>query len=132
MIVTGSGPDVEAAIESVKLGAFHFASKTSGPDSVRQLVVRALKRRALTRQMEVLSAEAAETTDREFIVGPSPALQDVMNVVKRIAPLSATVLILGESGTGKVCWRAKLIVAAGTPEGPFVAVNLAAIPAEPG
>ncbi len=130
VIVTGSGPDVEAAIESVKLGAFHFASKTSGPDSVRQLVVRALERQALTRQMEVLSAEAADTTDREFIVGPSPALRDVMNVVKRIAPLSATVLILGESGTGKELLARQLHRRSGTPDGPFVAVNLAAIPAD--
>ena len=128
VIVTGRGPDVDAAIEAVKIGAFHFAPKTSGVDAVRSLIARAIERQALARQMQVLTADAAEATDREFIVGPSRGLQDVVKLVTRVAPLNATVLILGESGTGKELLARLLHRRGGAPDGPFVAVNLAAIP----
>jgi DNA-binding NtrC family response regulator len=128
VIVTGPGPDVDAAIEAVKLGAFHFAPKTSGVDAVRSLIARAIERQALARQMQVLTADAADATDREFIVGPSHALQDVVKLVTRVAPLNATVLILGESGTGKELLARLLHRRGSAPDGPFVAVNLAAIP----
>ena len=128
VIVTGAEPDVDAAVESVKLGAFHFAPKSAGADTVRALVARALERQSLTRQVQVLSAEASDTTDREFIVGPSRALQDVVDLVRRVAPLTATVLVLGESGTGKELLARLLHRQGPAPDGPFVAVNLAAIP----
>jgi two-component system response regulator HydG len=128
VIVTGAEPDVEAAVDAVKLGAFHFAPKSAGVDTVRSLVARALERQSLTRQVQVLSAEASDTTDREFIVGPSRGLQDVVDLVRRVAPLSATVLVLGESGTGKELLARLLHRQGPSPDGPFVAVNLAAIP----
>jgi DNA-binding NtrC family response regulator len=128
VIVTSGEPDVDAAVEAVKLGAFHFAPKTAGADAVRSLVARAFERQALTRQVQVLSDEAADTTDREFVVGPSRRLQDVVDVVTRVAPLTATVLVLGESGTGKELLARLLHRRGRAPEGPFVAVNLAAIP----
>ncbi len=128
VIVTGALPDVDAAIEAVKLGAFHFVPRSSGADAVRTLVARALERQELNRRVQVLSAEAAEHTDREFIVGPSRALQDVVEIVRRVGPLSATVLLLGESGTGKELLARLLHRQGPSPDGPFVAVNLAAIP----
>jgi DNA-binding NtrC family response regulator len=128
VIVTGADADVDAAIESVKLGAFHFAPKTSGPDQLRSLVARAIERQSLTRQVQVLSADAADATDREFIVGSSRAIETVVKLVKRVAPISATVLILGESGTGKELLARLLHRLGVAPGGPFVAVNLAAIP----
>jgi DNA-binding NtrC family response regulator len=128
VIVTGDLPDVDAAVESVKLGAFHFAPKSAGTDTVRSLVLRVFERQQLNRQVQVLSAEASDTTDREFIVGPSRALQDVVELVRRVAPLDATVLVLGESGTGKELLARLLHRQGAAPDGPFVAVNLAAIP----
>jgi transcriptional regulator with PAS, ATPase and Fis domain len=81
----------------------------------------------LNRQVLALNAQVAES-DREFVVGPSRAMQGVIDVVQRIASLSATVLVLGESGTGKEL-LARLIHRQGArPDGPFIPVNLAAIP----
>ena len=128
VIVTGAVPDVDAAIESVRLGAFHFVPKSAGSGTVRALVSRALEKRSLTRQVQVLSAEASESSNREFVAGPSAAVQDVVRLVARVAKLNATVLVLGESGTGKELLARLLHREGSNPDGPFVAVNLAAIP----
>ena len=130
VIVTAAQSDVDHAIEAVKLGAFHFVPKTGGPEAVRSLVERALERQTLARQVQVLSAEAADTTEREFVVGPSRAVHEVVDLVRRVASLSATVLVLGESGTGKELLARLLHRESQAPDGPFVAVNLAAIPQE--
>jgi two-component system, NtrC family, response regulator len=130
VVMTAAGSDVDHAVEAVKHGAFHFVPKTGGAGAVRALIDRAIERQTLARQVQVLSAEAADTTEREFVVGPSRALQDVVAMVRRVASLSATVLILGESGTGKELLARLLHRESEAPEGPFVAVNLAAIPQE--
>ena len=130
VVMTAASSEVDHAVEAVKLGAFHFVPKTGGADAVRALIDRAIERQALARQVQVLSAEAADTTEREFVVGPSRALQDVVAMVRRVASLSATVLILGESGTGKELLARLLHRESESPDGPFVAVNLAAIPQE--
>jgi len=77
-----------------------------------------------------LSAEVAEHTEREFIVGPSRATRDIVDLVHKIAKLSATVLILGESGTGKELLARLIHRESGDASSPFVPVNLAAIPKE--
>jgi DNA-binding NtrC family response regulator len=130
VVMTASSSDLEHAVEAVKLGAFHFVPKTGGPEAVRSLIDRALERQALARQVQVLSAEASDTTEREFVVGPSRSVKSVVDLVNRIAKLSATVLILGESGTGKELLARLIHRESGSPDRPFVAVNLAAIPQE--
>ncbi len=130
VVMTAGSSDLEHAVEAVKLGAFHFVPKTGGADSVRALIDRALERQTLARQVQVLSAEASDTTEREFVVGPSRNVQSVVDLVNRIAKLSATVLILGESGTGKELLARLIHRESGNPDRPFVAVNLAAIPQE--
>ena len=130
VVMTASGSDVDHAVEAVKLGAFHFVPKSAGAEGVRMLVDRALERQTLARQVQVLSAEAADTTEREFVVGPSRPVHDVVDLVHRVANLSATILILGESGTGKELLARLLHRESQAPDGPFVAVNLAAIPQE--
>ena len=80
--------------------------------------------------MLTLSAQVADQTEREFIVGPSKMTRDIVDLVHKIAKLSATVLILGESGTGKELLARLIHREAGDPDAPFIAVNLAAIPRE--
>src|SRR2546430_3765849 len=77
-----------------------------------------------------LSAQVADQTEREFIVGPSKTTRDIVDLVHKVAKLSATVLILGESGTGKELLARLIHKEAGEPDSPFIAVNLAAIPRE--
>src|SRR5712691_4523973 len=117
--------------EAMRFGAYHYLSKDFDIEGVRTLVANASERQELSRHVMRLSAEVAEQNDREFIVGPSRATRDIIDLVQKIAKLSATVLILGESGTGKEL-LARLIhrESADAASSPFVPVNLAAIPKE--
>jgi transcriptional regulator with PAS, ATPase and Fis domain len=77
-----------------------------------------------------LSAQVADQSEREFVVGPSKNTRDIIDLVHKVAKLSATVLILGESGTGKELLARLIHRESGEPDSPFMAVNLAAIPRE--
>jgi DNA-binding NtrC family response regulator len=122
--------DVETAVQAMKHGAYHYITKDFDYDQLRSLVRNAGERQDLNRQVMALSAQVADQTEREFIVGPSRSTRDIVDLVQKIAKLSATVLILGESGTGKELLARLIHREAGDPEAPFIAVNLAAIPRE--
>ena len=101
VIMTSATADVGSAVQAVKLGAFHFVTKDVRREEIRALVGHALERQDLSRQVLRLQTEVDESTDREFVAGPSPNTRGILDLVQRVAKLSATVLILGESGTGK-------------------------------
>jgi DNA-binding NtrC family response regulator len=122
--------DVETAVQAMKHGAYHYVTKDFDYDQLRSLVRNASERQDLNRQVLTLSAQVAEQGEREFVVGPSKMTHDIIDLVHRIAKLSATVLILGESGTGKELLARLIHREAADPEAPFIAVNLAAIPRE--
>src|SRR5919199_1663660 len=122
--------EIETAVQAMKHGAYHYITKDFDYDQLRSLVRNASERQDLNRQVLTLSAQVAEQTDREFIVGPSKMTRDIIDLVHKIAKLSATVLILGESGTGKELLARLIHREAGDPDAPFIAVNLAAIPRE--
>ncbi len=130
VIVISALKELEAAIEAMRFGAYHYISKDFDAEGLRTLVANASERQDLNRHVIRLRAEVAEANDREFIVGPSRATRDILELVQKVAPLSATVLILGESGTGKELLARLIHRESGTIEAPFVAVNLAAIPKE--
>src|SRR6187431_112923 len=122
--------DIETAVQAMKHGAYHYVTKDFDYDQLRSLVRNASERQDLNRQVMTLSAQVADQTEREFVVGPSKVTRDIVDLVHKIAKLSATVLILGESGTGKELLARLIHREAGDPEAPFIAVNLAAIPRE--
>src|SRR6187397_1982851 len=122
--------EVETAVQAIKHGAYHYIAKEFDYDQLRSLVGNASERQDLNRQVLTLSAQVAEQTEREFVVGPSKLTRDIIDLVQKIAKLSATVLILGESGTGKELLARLIHRESGKAEAPFIAVNLAAIPRE--
>ena len=122
--------EIETAVQAMKHGAYHYITKDFDYDQLRSLVRNASERQDLNRQVLTLSAQVADQTEREFVVGPSKMTRDIVDLVHKIAKLSATVLILGESGTGKELLARLIHREAGDPDAPFIAVNLAAIPRE--
>ena len=122
--------EIETAVQAMKHGAYHYVTKDFDYDQLRSLVDNASERQDLNRQVLTLSAQVTDQTEREFIVGPSKMTRDIVDLVHKVAKLSATVLILGESGTGKELLARLIHREAGDPEAPFIAVNLAAIPRE--
>jgi DNA-binding NtrC family response regulator len=122
--------EIETAVQAMKHGAYHYITKDFDYDSMRSLVRNASERQDLNRQVLTLSAQVADQDDREFIFGPSNLTRDIIDLVQKVAKLSATVLILGESGTGKELLARLVHRESANPHAPFIAVNLAAIPRE--
>lgn len=130
VIMISAITEIETAVQAMKFGAYHYTTKDFDYETIRSLVHNASERQDLNRQVMTLSAQVADQGDREFVVGPSKLTREIVDLVGKVAKLSATVLILGESGTGKEL-LARLIHREGVnPDAPFIAVNLAAIPRE--
>src|SRR2546429_476827 len=115
------------AIEATKRGAYDYLTKPFDLDQVEVLVGRAMELRRLTRDLERLRGELEQRD--ELVVGKTSAMQEVYKVIGRAAPTEATVLIQGETGTGKEL-VAKTIHYHSKRRGPFVALNCSPIPNE--
>jgi two-component system, NtrC family, response regulator AtoC len=130
VIMISAITDVETAVQAMKLGAYHYITKDFDYDAVRSLVRHACEHLDLNRKVMTLSAQVAEQGARPFITGPSKAMRDVSDLVHKVASLSATVLILGETGTGKELLARLIHQKSDRADAPFLPVNVAAIPSE--
>jgi two-component system nitrogen regulation response regulator GlnG len=115
------------AIEATKRGAYDYLTKPFDLEQVGALVHRALSLRRLTKDLQRMRGELKQR--HELVIGRSPAMQEVYKVIGRVAPTDATVLIQGETGTGKEL-VANTIHYHSDRRGPFVAINCSAIPNE--
>jgi two-component system response regulator AtoC len=118
---------VRTAVAAMKLGAFDYVTKPFEEDELLSLVGRALERRTLEREVALLRSELARTHDLEEIVGKHPVMEKLHGLIAQVARTSTTVLITGESGTGKELVARAIHRQGSRREGPFVAVNPAAI-----
>ncbi len=101
LVLTAFG-DAKAAGEAIRAGAYDFISKPYDIKTLRETLDRALGRRRLARRSAgEAPASSAEEPEGLALVGHSPAIIDVMKTLARVAPSQATVLVLGETGTGK-------------------------------
>ncbi len=119
---------VETAVAAMKDGAYDFITKPLRRADVVRAVGRALERASLARENRALRAELERAGRSRELIGKSPAMQHAVELLETVAPARSTVLLLGESGTGKEVFARALHQLSGRAEGPFVAVNCAAIP----
>ena len=127
IMVTAFGT-VENAVEAVKLGASDYITKPVVFDDLFIKVQRLIDLRRLTDENRFLHTELEERYSFEGIVGRSQALQEVLEMVKRLAGTRTSALITGESGTGKELVARAIHYSGITREGRFVPVNCAALP----
>jgi len=128
VVVTSSSGSLDEAVQAIKLGAYHCLAKPVDTETLRAIVTHAEQHADLNRKVLRLEDQVGDTGLREFIAGPSPAVREVLDLAQKVAKLPTTVLILGESGTGKELLARRLHRDSEQPDGPFVAVNMAAIP----
>src|SRR5882672_4294617 len=92
---------VDTAVEAMKRGAYDFVTKPLNLDKVEMLISRALRESKLEQENQTLRRQVDERYGLENMIGESPALHEVIDTIRQVAPSSANVLIEGESGTGK-------------------------------
>ena len=122
IIITGYGT-IQSAVESIKAGAFHFLSKPFVPDDLRNLVSRALGKRRLDLENLYLRQELKIKDDRNTLVYESESMIRIMDMIARVAPTDSTVLITGESGTGKGLVARKIHQMSQRSRRPFITVD---------
>jgi two-component system response regulator AtoC len=92
---------VDTAVEAMKRGAYDFVTKPLNLDKVEMLIARALQTRRVEQENRTLRQQVDERYGLENVIGQSPALREVLDTIRQIAPSSANVLVEGETGTGK-------------------------------
>src|SRR4030065_749577 len=127
IIMTAFGK-IEDAVQAVKEGAHDFIPKPCDPDHLLLLIKRALEKKRLLTE-NILLKEGKEK-DVPGLIGNSPKFMDALHLAHKVAPSKATVLLSGESGTGKEVFAKTIHHLSLYKDGPFVAINCAAIPKE--
>jgi two-component system response regulator HydG len=127
VLMTAFG-SLESAIEAIRLGAYDYLTKPFRLDQASVAVRRAIDDRRLREENRRLKAAVEQRYGFDSIVGRSPALQRVFEQVRALSDSDASVLLVGESGTGKELVARAIHHNSGRRDGPFVAVNCAAIP----
>ncbi len=128
VIVMTAYASIQDAVMAMKEGAMDFLAKPVDPDHLLLLVERALAQRRILTENLLLKDELAERRGAPRIIGEHPSLKRVSQQLHRAAATDATVLLEGESGTGKELFARALHALSDRADGPFVAINCAAIP----
>lgn len=122
VIIMTAYADVRMAVKLIKSGAFDYVTKPIQPEEILSLINRAIASNNKT--------ETSDTFGKDFIVGKSEGIQQVMQHIKVVAPTDITVLIEGETGSGKEYIAKAIHYASKRSKKPFVAVDCGAIPKE--
>jgi len=126
VMISGHG-NVDTAVEAIKKGAYDYISKPLDLNRLLVTIRNAMERTNLVTETKILKKKVSKAYE---IVGQSPAILKIIDMIDRVAPSDARVLITGENGTGKELVARRLHEKSNRANGPFVEVNCAAIPSE--
>jgi DNA-binding NtrC family response regulator len=129
IVMTAFGT-IETAVRAVKEGAYDFLTKPFDTEHLLVLIKRALDNSRVAAENILLKAEFADRLGFPKIIGKSRQLQEITASIQKVAPTNATVLLHGESGTGKELFARAIHYLSNRKNGPFIAINSAAIPRE--
>jgi DNA-binding NtrC family response regulator len=127
VVITAFG-SMDTAVSALRAGAYDFVNKPIDMDTLSLLLDRAVEHRKLLERVRVLSQTVRSSQGFEDLLGSSPAMRKVFDLMKRVAGLDSSVLITGESGTGKELVARSLHRNSSRRDGPFVAFNCTAVP----
>jgi DNA-binding NtrC family response regulator len=127
VLMTAYG-SIQTAVEAMKLGAFDFVQKPFELDELEARIAKACSHARLIREVEILREERAERLGVDRIVGTSESLQTALDLARRVAPTRSTVLVTGETGTGKELIASVIHANSPRAAAPLVKVNCAALP----
>jgi DNA-binding NtrC family response regulator len=128
VIITGKGT-IDAAVEAVREGVFDFVEKPLDPARLRVILQRALEKKETLHEMQVLRRRLGQVDSGVGLVGNSPPMRRAMELVEKVAPSKASVVITGQSGTGKEMVARAIHQLSPRRDKPFIAINCSAIPA---
>ncbi len=127
VMITAYG-SISTAIEAIKNGAYDYLLKPFDPGELGVLIEKIIEHQAQARENLFLKEEYKERTRFESMIGQSMAMQEIFDMINDVAPANSTVLITGETGTGKGLAAKAIHTNSNFSEGPFVVVNCGAIP----
>jgi two-component system response regulator AtoC len=127
VIITAFG-SMDSAINALRIGAYDFITKPFDVETLRITLSRAVQHRRLRDEVKRLRRAVSEARGLDHLIGSSPAMQKVKDLIDRVADADAALLITGESGTGKELVAHAVHKRCRRSSGPFVAINCAAIP----
>ena len=129
VVMTAFGT-VQTAVEAMKAGAYDYLTKPIHPYELKTLVKRSLEHHRLLEEVQVLRSCLDEKFGFEAIIGSSPALLRALDVAARVSSTDATILIYGETGTGKELVAKAIHLRSARRDRPFMTINCGAIPRE--
>jgi len=129
VILTGYGT-IKSSVEAIKMGAFDYISKPVKSDEILIVVEKALKFRQLERENILLKQQLRKKYRFENFIGDSKPIQNVFELIEKVADTDSTVLITGESGTGKELIAKAIHYNSNRRDNPMVVINCGAIPEE--
>ena len=127
VMITAYG-SIPTAIEAMKNGAYDYMLKPFDPNELGVLIEKIIRYQDQDREMQFLREEVKERTRFESMIGQSKPMQEIFNLICDVAPMDSTVLVTGQTGTGKGLAAKAIHSSSPRCNGPFVTVNCGAIP----
>jgi len=122
VVITGYAT-IESAVEAMRRGAYDFIPKPFTPESLRVVVERALEKRRLWLENVLLRAQLEDRYGGDVIIGQSKSMREVEKLIRKVAPADSTVLISGETGTGKELAARAIHSQSNRRDKPFIVVD---------